>query len=112
MLSYRAAGKFVTDLLRKSKTQEKKMKKKALQHFSKDYLEHCAKMSNEERLEYLENFRLMVGEVLTAPENEAKSKLISLKMPVALLSQLKLRAQMEGMPYQSLLKKFIVQGLA
>ena len=88
------------------------MKNKALQYFSKEYLETCAKMSNEEKLEYLENFRLMVSGVVVPNEKDAKSILISIKMPHVLLSQLKLRAQLEGVPYQTLLKKFVTQGLA
>jgi predicted DNA binding CopG/RHH family protein len=81
---------------------------KAVQYFTPEYLEHCRQLSNEERLEYLENFRLLVAETnKPAPCN----KLISIKMPEDLLMELKRKALAKGVPYQTLMKQLLRAAL-
>jgi predicted DNA binding CopG/RHH family protein len=84
---------------------------KAVQYFSKEYLLSCQAMSIEERIEYLENFRRLMFEVHDGSSHKTKTKLISIKMPEDLLYHLKMRAQREGIPYQTLIKKLLRQAL-
>jgi predicted DNA binding CopG/RHH family protein len=87
------------------------MTTKSVQFFSKEYLAECAKMTLEERLQYLEDFRNLFFEVQEDQKPKQKSKLISIKMPQTLLGALKQKALMEGIPYQSLIKRILKQGL-
>jgi predicted DNA binding CopG/RHH family protein len=91
---------------------------KAVQFFSKQYLAICKKMSVEERLEYLDNFRRLYFEVDLSRTTDKlskkltkKSKLISIKMPESLISTLKMEAVRQNMPYQTLMKKLLREGL-
>lgn len=74
---------------------------KALQTFSDEYLERCKDLSIEEKLDFIENFRLMHSE-LNAP-----SKLISLKVPEPLLNSFKQKTKLEGVAYQTKIKELM-----
>lgn len=74
---------------------------KGVQHFSKDYLKQCAQMTPDQILEFLENYRLLLS---PAPE---KCQLISLKVEPVLLKTFKQRAQLENIPYQTLIKQLM-----
>jgi predicted DNA binding CopG/RHH family protein len=86
------------------------MTTKAVQYFSEDYLRHCLKMTIEERLQYLEDFRNLFYEV-QSNETKSETKLISIKMPLNLLNALKQKAEMEGIPYQTLMKEILKRNL-
>lgn len=75
--------------------------KKAVQYFSKEYLDRCKGMTPEQILEYLENFRKLVR---MQPE---KCQLISLKIEPSLLNTFKQRAALENIPYQTLIKQLM-----
>ncbi len=79
--------------------------KKAVQYFSKEYLERCKGMTPEQILEFLEDYRkLFAGK----PE---KSQLISLKIPPPLLRAFKRKAELVGVPYQTQIKKLMKEWL-
>ncbi len=74
---------------------------KALQTFSDEYLERCKDLSVEEKFDFIENFRLMHSQV------KSPSKLISLKVPEPLLEAFKQKAQLQGVAYQTQIKKLM-----
>jgi len=79
--------------------------KKAVQHFSKEYLEQCKKMTPEQILEFLDDYaKLVVGK----PE---KCQLISMKIEPSLLSAFKRKASLQGISYQTMIKKLMKKWL-
>lgn len=86
------------------------MTTKSVQYFSEDYLRHCLKMTIEERLQYLDDFRNLFFEV-QSHESKSETKLISIKMPLNLLKALKQKAAMEGLAYQTLMKEILKRNL-
>ena len=75
-----------------------------VQYFSKEYLEHCRKMTPEQILTFLDDFRLLHAAASAAP---AKSRLISLKVPEHLLATFKMKAQRSGVHYQTQIKRLM-----
>lgn len=57
-------------------------------------------------IEFLENFRN-----LSDPRAQHPSKLISLKVPEPLLAAFRFKAEHEGVPYQTMIKKLMVEWL-
>lgn len=82
------------------------MKDRPLQLFSDEYLAYSRKLTPEQVVEFLENFRRVawVGK-------KSKSKLISLKVPEDLLSAFKTKADSEGRAYQTLIKELMTEWL-
>jgi uncharacterized protein (DUF4415 family) len=76
-----------------------------VQYFSDDYLAAVRTTSPDEVVEFLENFREM-----HAPG--ARSRLISMKVPVPLLGAFKLRCKIEGSRYQTKIKELMREWLA
>ena len=79
--------------------------KKTIQYFTKDYLDRCKGMTPDQIIEFLENYRMLLSSV---PQ---KSKLISLKIEPSLLNAFKQRAELEGVPYQTQIKKLMKEWL-
>lgn len=80
---------------------------KTVQYFTKEYLEHCSKLSTGEILEFLEDFRL-----LHAPENRPeRSKLISIRVPERLLAAFRKKATFRGTAYQTQIKRLMEEWL-
>jgi predicted DNA binding CopG/RHH family protein len=75
--------------------------KKGIQTFSKEYLERCKEMTPDQILEFLEDYKSLV---LNMPE---KCQLISMKIEPSLLKAFKHKAKLEGIPYQTLIKKLM-----
>ncbi|MBI2070671.1 MAG: hypothetical protein HYT79_08725 [Elusimicrobia bacterium] len=75
---------------------------KAVQYFSDEYLEQCRKLTPEQILEFLEDFR-----ALNAPGAKSKSRLISMKVPENLLSAFKTKSALAGIPYQAQIKRLM-----
>lgn len=73
-------------------------KTRVVQEFSPEYLARCQKMSPEEILSFLDQFRRIHGNSVI---QKSKSKLISMKVPEDLLQAFKTKAELEGMRYQS-----------
>ncbi len=78
---------------------------KALQIFSDEYLQRCKDLSIEEKLDFIENFRLLHSEI------PSPSKLISLKVPEDLLAAFKIKSKLNDIAYQTQIKKLMTQWL-
>jgi predicted DNA binding CopG/RHH family protein len=76
-----------------------------VQHFSQEYLDQCRSMTPEQILQFLEDFRSL-------HQRPGKSRLISLKVPEALLAAFKVKARLSGAPYQTQIKRLMTQWLA
>lgn len=83
-------------------------KKKALQKFDRKKSEEFKEFSVEETIGFLENFRLLAG----ANGRSGKSKLISIKIPEALLIAFKSKAEQQGRPYQRIIKELMWEWLS
>ncbi len=77
---------------------------KTVQYFTKEYLELCKGLSSAEILEFMENFRLL-------HTRNTKSKLISMKVPEALLESFKFQARLQRVPYQRQIKILMEEWL-
>ncbi len=80
--------------------------KKTIQYFSKEYLKRCKGMTPDQILEFLENYRMLFS---TIPEK--RSQLISLKIEPSLLKAFKRKAELEGISYQTQIKKLMKEWL-
>ena len=78
-----------------------------VQSFTSEYLNQCKKMSTGEILEFLESFRLLH----TGSQAETKSRLISMKIPEAMLVAFKTKARLLGVPYQTQIKSLMKRWL-
>lgn len=81
------------------------MKQKPVQYFTKEYLEKCSKMTPDQIIEFLENYRQLVA------ETPRKCQLISLKIDPALLDAFKVKAELEGIPYQTKIKQLMKEWM-
>lgn len=79
---------------------------KAVQYFSKEYLEHCSKFTSEQIFQFLEDFRL-----LHAERNAQPQKLISLRVDEHLLKTFRFKAETEGKKYQTKIKELMLEYL-
>lgn len=77
---------------------------RAVQYFSKEYLEQCKGMKPADILRFLDEFRR-----LHAPAARRGSKLISLKVPENLLDAFKAKASLHDVPYQTQIKRLMVE---
>jgi len=77
---------------------------KPVQYFSDEYLEQCKDATPEAILDFLESFRLMNS-------TTTKSKLISIKIPEALLSSFRAKCELENIKYQTQIKKLMAAWL-
>lgn len=78
-----------------------------VQYFTDEYLERCRSMRPESVIRFLEDFRTLHA----ARPAPAKSRLISLKVPEPLLASFKARAEAEGVPYQTQIKRLMARWL-
>lgn len=75
--------------------------KKTIQYFSSEYLQQCADLTPDQIIEFLENYRALMGNI---PE---KCQPISMKIEPSLLKAFKQKAQIEGTPYQTKIKQLM-----
>lgn len=80
---------------------------KAVQKFSKEYLEQCKDLTPEQTIKFLEDFRS-----LQASTKKSKTKLISLKVPENLLEAFKFKSEVSGLRYQTQIKNLMKEWLA
>jgi hypothetical protein len=83
----------------------KKNPPRPVQFFSDDYLDRCRAMKPAEVLEFIEGFRRLHGR---AP---GRSRLISLKVPESLLEAFRARCRLEGVKYQTQIKRLMSDWL-
>mgnify|MGYP006386283891 CR=1 FL=1 len=79
--------------------------KKPVQYFTQDYLDRCAGMTTDQIIEFIENYRNLVG---SAPE---KCRLVSIKIEPSLLNAFKQKASLKGIPYQTKIKQLMREWL-
>ena len=72
-----------------------------VQYFSDEYLERCKQMSPDEIVKFLDDFRRIHS------GQPATSKLISMKVPEDLLNTFKTKAKLNGVPYQTQIKRLM-----
>ena len=75
---------------------------KAIQTFSDEYLEQCKRMTPNQIVRFLDDFRQLHSKTTTA-----KSKLISIKIPVDLLQTFRRKSELSGTAYQTQIKKLM-----
>lgn len=80
---------------------------RTIQYFSDEYLESCKKMTPDQVIKFLDDFRLLHSGV----NKPAKSKLISMKVPEDLLSLFKTKAKLNNVAYQTQIKKLMQSWL-
>lgn len=79
---------------------------KAVQKFTDEYLERCREMSTDDIVRFLDDFRQVQG------SRQAKSRLISMKVPENLLAAFKAKARLCNVPYQTQIKALMIEWLA
>ena len=82
------------------------MTKKTVQYFTKEYLKYCRQLTPEQILKFLDDFRLLHEKPLVS--TKTKSKLISVKVLEALLETFKLKSRVSGIPYQTQMKRLMM----
>jgi predicted DNA binding CopG/RHH family protein len=80
---------------------------KTVQYFSDEALERSKDLSPEQIVKFLDNFRKLHSTAKT----KTKSKLISIKIPEDLLETFKLKAESEGIKYQTKIKELMKMSL-
>ena len=80
---------------------------KTIQFFSDHYLAQCERLSTEQIVRYLEDFRMV-----NMPIKKPMSKLISIKIETDLLEAFKTKAHLDGIPYQRRIKAIMRDWLA
>lgn len=81
------------------------MKDKPIQYFNKEYVERCRELTSDQILEFMENIQSILSE---RPE---KCHPISLKIEPSLLNAFKFKSKLEGVAYQTQIKKLMKQWL-
>lgn len=74
-----------------------------VQYFSDEHLAYCAKLTPEQTLQFLEDFRQLHG----AAQTPQSSTLISVRVPDPLLRLFRAKAAAAGIPYQSQIKRLM-----
>ncbi len=78
---------------------------KTLQKFSDEYLQRCKKLSIEERLDFIENYKLAIS------DEPSPLRSIRIKIPDYLLIAFKQRANLEGVTYETKIKELMKQWI-
>lgn len=86
---------------KKSKKAKVKPLQRAIQMSDSDTLLQPA-ITVEQALEFLENYRSLID-----PHQQLPSKLISIKIQPALLKAFRIKAESEGVPYQTKIKQLM-----
>ena len=73
-----------------------------VQYFSDEYLEQCKKMSPDQIVQFLEDFR-----TLQSAQPTVKTRLISIKVPEDLLRAFRACCELKDVKYQTQIKKLM-----
>ena len=66
-----------------------------VQRFTDEYLERCRRLSPADIVRFLEDYRAVFG------ATNARSRLISVRVPEPLLAAVKAKARLQGVRYQA-----------
>ncbi len=80
-------------------------KPRPVQRFTSEYLERCRELSPDDIVRFLDDFKKIQG------AGNARSRLISLKVPEPLLAAFKIQARLRGVPYQTQIKTLMRRWL-
>ena len=75
-----------------------------VQYFTPEYLEQCRRMTPDQIIRFVEDFRVLHG---GRGPGRSPSRLISIKVPEDLLEAFKTRARLSGRPYQTVIKELM-----
>ncbi|MGB7293260.1 MAG: CopG family antitoxin [Thermodesulfobacteriota bacterium] len=75
---------------------------KSVRYVSKEYLERCASMKQEQILQFLEDFRTFHFQT-----KSQSTRQISIKVPENLLQAFKAKAKIHGIPYQTQIERLM-----
>lgn len=78
----------------------------ALQIFEDEYLERCKALSTRQIVDFLDDFRQ-----IHCPVRKKETKLVSIKIETDLLAAFKTRAKLDGVLYQTRIKKIMREWL-
>ena len=78
---------------------------KTVQLFSDEYLENCRRLSANDIVRFLDQFRRLHGGAAS------RSRLISIKIPELLLESFKAKCELAGIRYQTQIKLLMQQWL-
>lgn len=81
---------------------------KPVQLFSNEYVDRCAEMTPLQIARFLDDFRKVHAPI---SEHKTSSKLISMRVPEDLLFAFKTQAQLQGRPYQAVIKELMRKWL-
>ena len=84
--------------MRWSSSDQMEAKPRPVQRFASEYLERCQRLSPDDVVRFLEDFKRIQGAA------NARSRLISLKVPEPLLAAFKIQARLRGVRYQTQIK--------
>ena len=84
---------------------------KAIQFFTDEYLETSRKATPTQIAQFLEDYRKLHGQAEFRVD-DGPTKLISLRLPLKMLAQLKALSKSKHTPYQSLMKQMLAKALA
>jgi predicted DNA binding CopG/RHH family protein len=77
-----------------------------VQYFTDEYIEYCRKLTPDQIVDFLEQWREVAHAGIKSP-----SKLISIKVPENLLNAFKFKAKSKNQPYQSVIKNLMREWL-
>ena len=80
---------------------------KAVQYFTDEYLEQCQKLTDEQIVRFLEDFRVIHGHL-----TKSGTKLISIKVEKELLNAFKVRVNLDKVSYQTRIKALMRESLS
>jgi predicted DNA binding CopG/RHH family protein len=83
---------------------------KPIQFFTDDYLEISRKSSPTQIATFLDDYRTLHA-AAELRVDRGPTKLISIRLPVKILSELKALSKVKQVPYQTLMKQLIEKGL-
>lgn len=82
------------------------MKPRPVQYFTEEYLRNCSRMTADQIVSFLDQFRL-----LHAAPSKPKSRLISMKVDEVLLQAFRTKSQLRGVAYQTQIKRLMREWL-
>ena len=91
--------------MRWSSSSEMKAKPRPVQRFTPAYLERCRELSPDDIVRFLDDFKKIQGAA------NARSRLISLKVPEPLLAAFKVQARLRDVRYQTQIKTLMRKWL-
>ena len=78
-----------------------------VQYFTDEYLSRCKNLSAEQIVQFLEDFR-----VIHSDRPKSETRLISIKVEKDLLNAFKTRASLDGVAYQTRIKRLMRESLS